>query len=674
MNCFACGAAASPSEAERADTSSVPFISTPQAISGTYRGVSATQEVELRIDLDGPRSMNQLSGDVFEINGSKRSYVHSFRVLTPTRQETANVLTAGGNGTFSIPITEPYVNVTIPRVGLGSPLAPATVTFARTAGTLGTTFSCAFVTRAFRVVEWEHDSVADLTPFDSLEVGPPLSAGPRRTLTVSAAYAEMGIELRAAGETNVVPNEADAVWSDAELHASMINHFKLYAEERQWRVWLLVATEHTNPLNRGIMFDHQGLHRQGCAVFVNSIGGTAGQKKRMSLRTYVHELGHCFNLVHSWEKTPKRLNALSYMNSPEGYPGGSAAYWAAFPFQFDDLEIAHLRHGFRNNVIMGGTPLGSGAADSDALMFEPAPVENPDLDLRIESPSRTRGERGVAHRYRLGEPVVVELRLSSFDIRGKEVHAMLHPNYGYVRIVVRQPGGALRWFRPLATRCLDPQLVLLQPDAPMYTSAYIGYGKDGFTFAQPGVYGIRAVYQAPDGYDIVSNVLHVRVGSPRSHADEEIADLYFGDDQGKLFTFIGSDDPSLSGGNDALETVIQRWPAHPLSAYASLAKGMVAKRPFQYVTSEKTIYHRDARPEAAAPLLEGATAPAILDNVTANKAMRELAKTYADLGDYKTARGTLKAMVRYFERQRLRPSVLETIRAQAAETAREFRP
>jgi hypothetical protein len=56
------------------------------------------------------------------------------------------------------------------------------------------------------------------------------------------------------------------------------------------------------------------------------------------------------------------------MNYPPRYlpagggPGGPAAFWDAFPFQFDDLELAHLRHAFRNDIIMGGNPFGTGAA------------------------------------------------------------------------------------------------------------------------------------------------------------------------------------------------------------------------------------------------------------------------------------------------------------------------
>jgi hypothetical protein len=55
--------------------------------------------------------------------------------------------------------------------------------------------------------------------------------------------------------------------------------------------------------NAGIMFDQLGPQRQGCAVFHQGIGGTTADKLRLQLYTYVHELGHCFNLLHSWQKS-----------------------------------------------------------------------------------------------------------------------------------------------------------------------------------------------------------------------------------------------------------------------------------------------------------------------------------------------------------------------------------
>src|SRR5690606_24986403 len=131
------------------------------------------------------------------------------------------------------------------------------------------------------------------------------------------------------------------------------------------------------------MFDLQGAQRQGCAVFHASLAGSSATRLRDQLYTCVHELGHCFNLYHSFHKQymnppqPNRLDSLSWMNYPWKFPGGAAAYWSSFPFQFDDQELVHMRHAFRNDIVMGGNPFGTGAAaeSETARRFEP-PLED----------------------------------------------------------------------------------------------------------------------------------------------------------------------------------------------------------------------------------------------------------------------------------------------------------
>ena len=51
------------------------------------------------------------------------------------------------------------------------------------------------------------------------------------------------------------------------------------------------------------MFEQQGKQRQGYAVFYQGIGGTTADARRLQLYTCIHELGHCFNLLHSWQKS-----------------------------------------------------------------------------------------------------------------------------------------------------------------------------------------------------------------------------------------------------------------------------------------------------------------------------------------------------------------------------------
>jgi len=49
---------------------------------------------------------------------------------------------------------------------------------------------------------------------------------------------------------------ANATWSNAELHASMQQHFSLWGDLQQWCVWQLVAQQHDLGTGLyGIMFD-----------------------------------------------------------------------------------------------------------------------------------------------------------------------------------------------------------------------------------------------------------------------------------------------------------------------------------------------------------------------------------------------------------------------------------
>ena len=116
----------------------------------------------------------------------------------------------------------------------------------------------------------------------------------------------------------------------------------------------------------GITISCKGGKRRGCAVFQRSTGWQSDDEKRFLLFIYVHELGHCFNLNHSWNKPNNELSSeadrystLSWMNLPWRYYSskesrGGEAFWEAFDFQFDSSELMHLRHGFRNDVIFGG--------------------------------------------------------------------------------------------------------------------------------------------------------------------------------------------------------------------------------------------------------------------------------------------------------------------------------
>jgi hypothetical protein len=113
-------------------------------------------------------------------------------------------------------------------------------------------------------------------------------------------------------------------------------------------MWVFFASLHeVGPSLGSIMFDGIGPnHRQGTAVFHNSFIADppdgdlnpAAWVQRMRFWTVCHEMGHSFNLAHSWQKAygtpwiplPNEAEARSFMNYPHNVLGGESAFFADF--------------------------------------------------------------------------------------------------------------------------------------------------------------------------------------------------------------------------------------------------------------------------------------------------------------------------------------------------------
>ena len=663
---------------------------TMNIVSGRYRsGWQSNWLLELRIDVDGWWPTRLVSADWYQAAGNTVTYFGSFWAGNLSMQATAAQIIIEAATTRSYTNSNfPRIRVTIDRTISGANRNPAIVQFLSEDGshTGGASFTCQFESSYFRTVEYERDIEEGITQFQSYDTNSlTCPTGWGRVLTEAQAFHEAGIQLMPAGSHNFISSAgsgSDTRWSDAELHAAMVNQFSLWRDEPQWKVWLFAAKLHERESSDnsllGIMFDREGGHRQGCATFHNSImGGTDSTALRRQLHTYVHELGHCFNLVHSWEKdriNPPSLNrpdSLSWMNYPQHYTpasgsGGEAAYWANFPFLFDWYELAHLRHSFRNSVIMGSSTFGTSAASEMDGLFGKIVEDNSGLRLDLESKKS----------FSLGEPVVVEVKLRATDLRGKMVHSSLHPNSTYVVIGIQKPSGEVKTYKPFMYHCEHGAPTRLDGARPsIYESAYIGYGKDGFYFDQVGNYRICAIYSALDGSRVVSNVLTIRVRSPLSTADDEVADLYLGSDQGALFWLLGSDSPSLDTGNAALDLVLDKHKSHPLAVYAELVKGINTTRVFKTITEDRKYTVRKSRyaesHRCLSRVIEKSTRGTGVDNITLNMTMRRLARAQKEAGDKKGAKTTMTRMVNVFRGKGLKPHVIRDIEIQAAETLRE---
>jgi hypothetical protein len=431
----------------------------------------------------------------------------------------------------------------------------------------------------------------------------------------------------------------NSLWSDAELHLSMQNHFSVFRNLPQWAVWLIVAQNHDlGPGLLGIMFDQLGPQRQGCAVFHRGLGGATPSQLRLQLQTYVHELGHCFNLLHSWQKglaNPPgvdRPNSLSWMNYPWRYPlGGEAAFWASFPFAFDDGEVVHLRHAFRNNIVIGGNPFAVGAGMINPEIMGDPIVDASGLELAIST------ERP---NFALGEPVVLKLSLGTRDQRGDTVNPYVHPNFQLTTIAISKPNGQVVAYEPWIDHLVGPSEQRVTPGEPIQDSAYIGFGKGGMYFEQPGRYQIRAIYNAPNGTKVFSNVLSLRVRYPVTAQEERMADLLLGNEQGALLYLLGSDAPSLDRGREALETVLEEYDSSPLANYVRLVKGVNLARTFKTIPERGgDLQVRQPDTAEAAKLLTAAVSQASpVDSVTRSQALDKLAMAQENVGDKEGAR------------------------------------
>lgn len=616
-------------------------------VSGTYVGVSIGFELDLRVDVDGSRTMHKVSGDFVRISGLTRTYFGSFIVDSVTITSSAAGEVIRGLGRFTFSAGAPVVQVTIPRRLIFQPAAPATVHFFTTAGSSGATYVCNYTSAYFRAVTLQTEITSDVPGpvFTSYNTGSLPSGGPARTLSVVSAYAEAGVQMSPVAPGAVIDVSeagADHLWSNAELMASMQHHFARYGTSPHWDMWQAACKEHEyGPGLYGIMFDTAG--RQGCAVFYLGIGGTTATQHRLQLYTHVHELGHCFNLMHSWQKSlasPPGVDnpsALSWMNYPWNYPGGANAFWAAFPFQFVDEEVVHLRHAFRNAIIPVANPFTVGAEEIDPEVMSDPIEDISGLEFTIAA---------VNPSHYLGEPVLVNLQLRSFDRRGRMAHANLHPRTSEVSVAIARPDGRAVRFDPLVDYLVAAEPQLLAEGQQLAESAYIGYGRGGLYFDQPGTYKVRAIYHAPDGSRVLSNTAAIRVRHPATAEDGEVAELMIGDEQGALFALMGSDAESLAQGNAALDTVIEKHGKHPLASYARFVKGINLARTFKTIDSTVVRRLRVRKPDLsnAQTMLTAATAATSrIDDLSKAQGLDRLAAAQHASGDTVAATQTRQA-------------------------------
>ena len=433
-------------------------------------------------------------------------------------------------------------------------------------------------------VEFEFDFVEGTTAITRIDTG----AHPNRpatlateTLTIENVYRRAGFDVSVSGNGDSVPlalTGADGVWSDTEMHDAMQSYWSRFANVPQWALWVFFAARHEQgPSLGGIMFDSIGPnHRQGTAIFNDSFisdppagdPAAAAWVERMRFWTACHEMGHAFNLAHSWQKshppqwgTPwmplsNEPEARSFMNYPFRVAGGQTAFFADFAYRFSDQELLFMRHAPARFVQMGNADWFDHHAFEQA---ETSPEPKFSLELRVNRPNAV---------FEFLEPIMVELKLTNISGEPQVVEEGLPGEADHMTVILKKDGAPARQWLPFAQYCRKEAKTVLEAGKSRYAPLFIGAGRNGWDLAEPGMYTVQLAIRQGDE-DLVSNQLRVRIAPPHGYDEEYIAQDFLTDAVGRVLAFDGSRE--LDHANDVLRETVAKLPDRRVAHHALVA-------------------------------------------------------------------------------------------------------
>ena len=582
-------------------------------------GIRTTFE-ELRVDVDGLHPTMTVSGTIARLFGGRLTWIARVAWDPARKGYTGSISYRDGVAALE-PHTDVFVTVSGGWLPFGAPRI-ADVVYSG-GGSPDSRRQYSFARSAFRTVGIEYDCASDATAVTEYDLRshPNRPADlPDQVLTIEGAYSRLGIKMSRTGGDNVIPATAagsNATWSDIEMHDAMVAHWSKWADVPQWQMWTLFAGQHDLGQGLGgIMFDDIGTaQRQGCAVFSNSFisqppagdPDAAAAVQRMRFWTAMHEIGHGFNLAHSWQKSlgtawvplADEPEARSFMNYPFFVNGGSDAFFADFAYRFSDDELLFLRHAPERLVQPGAAPW------FDHHAFEQvrqASASTLTLTLRVNRPTA---------RFAALEPVVAEVKFQNTSPVPQVVDRNALTGDG-LTVVIKGDRREARCWSPFARYCYQPEPRVLQPGESLYAPVFLWAGSNGFDLAEPGRYSVYAALSTPAG-DVLSAPLRLEILPADTREIDRLAPDVLTEEVGRVLAFGGSRGGStaLDRANDVLAGVVERMPSSPLGVHAAAALGSVAAAPGRVLIgegSEQRFDVVDPDPDAARALLATAYA------------------------------------------------------------------
>jgi hypothetical protein len=556
------------------------------AISGLYQTQDASKDeartLELRLDVDGVYRQMVASGVV---RGQKNAATWMSR-LTPSargRSWAGRITHKRGSRRLL-----PFSDVAISVIANHRP-AQLRVEFHNNGHS-----SKVFIFRRhsfrFHSVDVEFDRTSDVKPTTEISLTrqsrKPINSK-RRVLTVANVYEQAGFRVTKSPE-GLVPislSGGNSRWSEQELNDAMERRWSHFANQPQWALWVFTTGLFDDGRDSrdtgGVMFDYRGaVQRQGAAIFNESWISTPPAKhtdpdawvQRTRFWATCHEMGHAFNLAHSWEKSrgtswiPMRSDkeARSFMNYPFEVRGGEDAFFRNFEYRFSDSEILFLRHAPERLVQMGNSSWAKGHGIEKRKGSAASP-------FRLE----VRANRNVPH-FQYLEPVVLELKLT--NVSGAEYEgdqSWLRSKDRLVILVTKEHSRARR-FLPYVRYHSAPAKRMLPPAQSLYEALFISSGADGWYLSDPGRYYIQVILRLPSE-DVISNELELTIDKPERVEEERFAQDFFSLDVGRVLNVDGS--RVLNAANSTLARAVDEFGQRRVAVHAQVALGCAQTRP-----------------------------------------------------------------------------------------------
>lgn len=650
---------------------------------------------ELRLDVDGILPQQVASGTIYRALNSRVDWIAQ---LAP---EGANAWTGtvwykkGDVGSF------PYTNIKIQVIRSGSTAPQGVKAIFSGGGAPNAERFFSYDSPRFRTLEFEFDHVEGVDPalqYDTHSHPNRPASLPAENLTIPRVFERAGFDVKVSANGGPIPAGgagANARWSDAEMHDAMQTYWSRFANRAQWALWVFYAALHEDGTGLGgIMFDDiGGNHRQGTAIFTDSFISSppagdpdgAAWVERMKFWCACHEMGHAFNLAHSWQKalgTPwiplaNEPEARSFMNYPYDVSGGQTAFFRDFHYSFSDDELLFMRHAPEEFVQMGNADwFDHHAFEQASVLAEPT--------FRLELRAYREKVKGVvpAPMYEFLEPVVLELKLINISPRPQVVPAkLLSPGHD-LTVIVKRKGRAARQVVPFATYCWQPDYKALSPGESLYESVFVSVGQGGWEIDEPGYYSVHVALHT-EHEDIVSNPLALRVAPPESNREEYLAQDFFSEAVGRILTFDGS--RVMTSGNDAMEEVASQLPDRNVTLHVRVAQASSLMKEYKElaITGESarmdsaaaagaTITTADADLDAASELLDEvlekpSNAADTLGNIDLNYYLTRLSNAFRVAGETKEAVGVLDTLARGLTARNVAGWVIDEVRRMRTE-------